>query len=48
MTKVLSHNDRQSTPWKNGGGMTAEVVSAPEGTSLSDFAWRVSIADVTP
>jgi environmental stress-induced protein Ves len=47
MTNVLSHKDRRSSPWKNGGGTTAEVVSAPEGTSLSDFAWRVSIADVT-
>lgn len=47
MTNVLSHKDRRSTPWKNGGGTTAEVASAPEGSSLSDFAWRVSIADIT-
>jgi hypothetical protein len=47
MTNVLSHKGRRSNPWKNGGGTTAEVLSAPEGTSLSDFAWRVSIADVT-
>ena len=47
MTKLFSHKSRRSTPWKNGGGTTAEVASAPEGTSLSDFAWRVSIAEVT-
>lgn len=47
MANVLSHKGRRSNPWKNGGGTTAEVLSAPEGTSLSDFAWRVSIADVT-
>ena len=47
MTNVLSHKDRKSSPWRNHGGTTAEVVSAPEDASLSDFAWRVSIADVT-
>ncbi len=47
MTDVLSHKSRIRTPWKNGGGTTAEVASAPEGASLSDFAWRVSIAEVS-
>jgi len=46
MTNILRHKDRRSSQWKNGGGTTAEVVSAPKGTFLSDFAWRVSIADV--
>jgi environmental stress-induced protein Ves len=46
MTNILRHKDRRSNQWKNGGGTTVEVVSAPKGASLSDFAWRVSIADV--
>ncbi|MGY0386945.1 HutD/Ves family protein [Nocardioides sp. WG-D5] len=34
-------------PWRNGGGMTAEVAAWPPGTDAgSDFAWRVSFADV--
>jgi uncharacterized protein len=34
-------------PWRNGGGMTAEVAAWPPGADAgSDFAWRVSFADV--
>ncbi|MER7559871.1 HutD family protein [Nocardioides sp. NPDC126508] len=34
-------------PWRNGGGMTAEVAAWPPGTDAgSDFAWRISFADV--
>jgi environmental stress-induced protein Ves len=47
MTNVLRHNGRRSGPWKNGGGMTAEVLGAPDGAASSDSAWRISIADVT-
>ena len=33
--------------WRNGGGTTAEVAAWPPGTDAgSDFAWRVSFADV--
>lgn len=38
--------DRQATRWKNGGGVTREVVAFPPGASIDDFGWRVSIADV--
>ena len=31
-------------PWKNGGGLTHEVVRVPAGTE--SFNWRVSVADV--
>lgn len=34
-------------PWRNGGGMTAEVAAwPPDADAGSDFAWRVSFADV--
>lgn len=33
--------------WKNGGGMTREVVRHPAGSSLDDFAWRISVAAVS-
>jgi environmental stress-induced protein Ves len=34
-------------PWKNGGGETIEIATAPEGASLENFDWRVSMAHVT-
>jgi len=34
-------------PWKNGGGLTEEIASHPDGATLDSFAWRVSIAEVT-
>lgn len=35
------------SPWRNGGGMTAEVAAWPPGADAgSDFSWRVSFADV--
>jgi environmental stress-induced protein Ves len=34
------------TPWKNGGGVTREIISSPRDATLDTFVWRVSIADV--
>ncbi len=45
--RVLRAADRFATPWKNGGGATREVASFPPGAGLDDFAWRVSLADVS-
>lgn len=33
-------------PWKNGGGVTREIVVAPRGAGLDAFDWRASIATV--
>lgn len=46
-SRVLRRTRRPRSAWKNGGGSTEEVVISPPGSSLSDFAWRVSVADVT-
>lgn len=35
-----------ATPWKNGGGLTREIVCQPEGASVQDFDWRVSLAQI--
>lgn len=43
---LLRASDRVVTPWKNGGGETANLAVFPEGAGLSDFDWRVSIARV--
>ena len=44
--QVLRAADRTATPWKNGGGVTREVVAWPAGAGLDDFHWRVSMAEV--
>jgi environmental stress-induced protein Ves len=33
-------------PWKNGGGVTREIVVVPRGAGLDDFDWRASIATI--
>lgn len=41
--------DRQqlpATPWKNGGGVTREIVCQPPGAGMDSFDWRVSIAHI--
>ncbi|MGW1208071.1 HutD/Ves family protein [Streptomyces sp. NPDC002499] len=44
--RVLRAAERPAVPWKNGGGLTREVASAPSQSGMSDFVWRVSLADV--
>lgn len=45
---MLLHESIQyrETPWKNGGGTTAEVLTSPAGASLDDFDWRISMASI--
>jgi len=44
--KILRAADRVAVPWKNGGGVTREVMAWPQGAGFDDFDWRVSIAEV--
>jgi environmental stress-induced protein Ves len=44
--KLIRARDCLTTPWKNGGGSTTEVVAEPAGTSLDTFDWRISMASV--
>lgn len=44
--ELLCAAQRTAVPWKNGGGLTREVAAYPPGSDLSDFDWRVSIADI--
>ncbi|MDP3320318.1 MAG: HutD family protein, partial [Bosea sp. (in: a-proteobacteria)] len=44
--RIIRAADCRTMPWKNGGGTTTEIVVSPEGASLSDFDWRVSMAQV--
>lgn len=43
---ILRAADRIAVPWKNGGGLTREVAVHPLGSTLANFAWRVSLAEV--
>jgi len=45
--RVLSPGEFRRMPWRNGGGLTTEIMSWPPQAALDAFAWRVSIADVT-
>lgn len=36
-------NDVPSSPWRNGGGLTRELVAWPDST---DWTWRMSVAEV--
>jgi len=44
--RIIRAAHRQVMPWKNGGGTTAEIAVAPQGASLDDFDWRISMAHV--
>ncbi|EKT60704.1 HutD family protein [Providencia burhodogranariea] len=45
MNRVLTVDNYQKMPWKNGQGFTLEIARS-HGNGLVDFDWRVSIADV--
>jgi uncharacterized protein len=47
--EIIRFADLKPQPWRNGGGVTRDLVSHPRAASAQDGAWdwRVSIADVT-
>jgi hypothetical protein len=44
--QVLRHGEYKRMPWKNGLGVTEEVIAHPPCSDLATFGWRVSIAHV--
>jgi uncharacterized protein len=44
---VLRAARRTAQPWRNGGGLTREIAAHPPGSTLEDFDWRISTAEVT-
>ncbi|QPB23168.1 HutD family protein [Rhizobium sp. 007] len=44
--QILRAANHRRMPWKNGGGETVEVAVSPQGATLGDFDWRVSMATV--
>ena len=43
---IIPFAELKAVPWKNGLGITREIVVEPPGATMDDFLWRVSIADV--
>jgi len=39
-------HDLPAMTWKNGGGVTREIICQPLGAGMDDFDWRVSIAHI--
>lgn len=44
---VINVSKVPSTLWKNGGGSTKEIAAFPPNAGLSDFIWRVSVAEIS-
>lgn len=44
--KFLRAHDQKVVPWKNGGGLTREVISDTGDNAGAGFLWRVSIATI--
>ncbi|CAM5368494.1 HutD family protein [Streptomyces xanthochromogenes] len=44
--RTLRAADLRAVPWRNGGGVTRNILAHPEGAGTADFVWRVSLADV--
>ncbi|MEL4070391.1 HutD family protein [Ochrobactrum sp. GPK 3] len=43
---LLKAENHRRMPWKNGGGVTVEIAVHPQGASVDDFDWRISMATV--
>ncbi|MEJ1157899.1 HutD/Ves family protein [Prosthecomicrobium sp. N25] len=46
MMRLLRAADRTPQPWRNGGGVTADVFVSPAGAGLDAFAVRLSLARI--
>lgn len=44
--QILRAAGYRHMPWKNGGGMTAEIAVVPAHAGLDDFHWRISMAQI--
>jgi hypothetical protein len=44
--ELLTPERYRAMPWKNGGGVTHEILIGPDGAGVESFGWRLSIAEV--
>lgn len=45
--RLIRAADLTAVPWKNGAGLTREVLAHPPGAGFDGFDWRLSMADIT-
>jgi uncharacterized protein len=45
--QILRAANYKVMPWKNGMGATTEIAISPDGATVDDFDWRVSLAQVS-
>jgi environmental stress-induced protein Ves len=43
---LIRWDDLPPRPWKNGGGTTRQLATAPTDATFTDFDWSVSIAEI--
>lgn len=46
MTLLIPYAGLEPAPWKNGGGSTIEIATAPPGAGFDRFDWRISLATI--
>ena len=44
--RIIRAEEHRVVPWKNGGGITREVLVEPDPADPAQFLWRISIATV--
>ncbi|MCS6209202.1 HutD/Ves family protein [Shewanella baltica] len=44
--QLIRYQDCPSTPWKNGGGSTKQLLISPATADLTEFDYRISIASI--
>jgi environmental stress-induced protein Ves len=44
---LFDRDQLPSAPWKNGGGLTREIVRIPADSRIDDFSWRASLAELS-
>ncbi|MEN8619205.1 HutD/Ves family protein [Shewanella baltica] len=45
--QLIRYQDCPSTPWKNGGGSTKQLLISPATAELTEFDYRISIASIS-
>ncbi|MCS6118750.1 HutD family protein [Shewanella baltica] len=45
--QLIRYQDCPSTPWKNGGGSTKQLIISPATADLTEFNYRISIASIS-
>ena len=43
---IVRWADTVASPWKNGGGVTRQLLSVPPAAEMGEFDWRISVADI--